>query len=92
MFPDPATAGAPPAAPDQAAPQKNLEDAVPLIRELLRTIVEADGTVSEQERLKVEKIMTAVQELAATREKETQAALGGGTGGINAVARAIGGV
>jgi uncharacterized tellurite resistance protein B-like protein len=50
------------------------------MRELLRTIVEADGTTTEQERLEVEKILTAVQALAAGREKEQQAAMGGSPG------------
>jgi uncharacterized tellurite resistance protein B-like protein len=68
----------PPVAAPDAAP--SLEEAVATMRELLRTVVEADGTVTEQERLEVEKIMTAVQALAAGREKEKQAAMGGSPG------------
>lgn len=48
-----------------------------------------EGGVTEAERLQVEQITTLVQKLAAGREKEDQALVGGGPA-TNALARAYG--
>jgi hypothetical protein len=48
------------------------------IIEAARRAVEADGTVDAQERLIIEQITTLVAKLQANREKQEQAALGGG--------------
>ena len=80
---DQAQMGAPQAAP-------SVEDVVRKFLSDLNAAVEADGTVSEAERLLLEKARTLLQQLPASREKENEAALGGG-GALNAVARALGG-
>jgi hypothetical protein len=63
-------------------------DRVRAIIEQVRALAE-EGGVTEQERLQVEKITTLVQQLAAGREKEDQALVGGGPA-TNALARAYG--
>ena len=59
-------------------PQAGDSDPFQKIIDAARAAVEADGTVSAQERLIVEQITTLVAKLQAGREKEQQAALGGG--------------
>ena len=66
----------PPQSLSQDAPDSG--DAFQKIIDAARAAVEEDGTVSAQERLLVEQITTLVAKLQAGREKEQQAALGGG--------------
>ena len=83
---DPAMMGAPQAAPVDPA----VEQVIKKFLEQLRAAVSADGQTSEAEKLLVEQMTTIGQKFLANREKEDQAALGGG-GALNAVARALGG-
>jgi uncharacterized membrane protein YebE (DUF533 family) len=71
----PRGAYAPRAAPPQEDP--DFSDRVKAIIADVRALAEADGDVSEQERLAVEQITTLIQKLAAGREKEQQDMLGG---------------
>ena len=66
---------APEAAPEQASGSP--EDMIGEALEMIRQALSADG-LSEQERLTIEKVTTLLQQIPATREKEQQAALGGG--------------
>jgi hypothetical protein len=68
-----------------ADPEQAIADALDQIRAALS----ADG-FSDQEKLTLEKVTTLLQTLAATREKEHQAALGGGPA-TNFLRRASGG-
>ena len=61
------------------------------VKSLLVELAEDDGQVSEVERLEIEKILTMLQKFRADREKEHQAALGGGPA-TNFLRRAAGGV
>ena len=54
-----------------------LEDWVPEVLDLIQAGIQADGTVTQQERLTFEKVRTLLQQLTAQREKEDQAAMGG---------------
>ena len=71
-YPDEMMGGAPP------EPPADFEATVERLRGLLIELAENDGSVSEQERLSIEKMLTEVQKWRADREKERQAALGGG--------------
>jgi DNA replication initiation complex subunit (GINS family) len=69
--------GPAPAPPEAAAPQESVEDWVD------RAITEAHGKAAEggltpKERLLVEKLTSLYAQLLAERDKEEQAALGGG--------------
>lgn len=69
----------------QADPTQQITDALSQIRDALA----ADG-FSDQEKLTLEKVTTLLQGLSATREKEQQAAMGGGPA-TNFLRRASGG-
>lgn len=78
---DPATFGQPLGPPPgpPPSPQQQPPDVPSDVRQLvdaIRMFAEANG-MTEQERLKVEKISTLLQELAADREKEEQGMLAG---------------
>jgi hypothetical protein len=59
-------------------PQQPSGDAWAAVIDAARKAAESDGSVTEAERLIVEQITTLVQKIKAGREKEQQAALGGG--------------
>ena len=65
------------AQPDQGAPGQG-SDPFQRIIDAVRAAVEEDGTVSPAEMVIVEQITTLVAKLSAGRDKEQQAALGGG--------------
>jgi hypothetical protein len=54
------------------------EDPWQMVMEAVRAAVQADGQVTAQEELIAEQITTLIAKLRAGREKEEQAALGGG--------------
>lgn len=69
----------------QSDPAAQIADALSQIRDALG----ADG-FSDQEKLTLEKVTTLLQGLSATREKEQQAAMGGGPA-TNFIRRSTGG-
>lgn len=72
---------APPAAGPYAEPASEarpIEDVLKDCVAALEDAARADGSISERERLLLEKIRTLHQQFLADREKEHQAALGGG--------------
>lgn len=76
-----------------AAPEAEL-DIEAVIKKFLaevRAAAESDGQVSENERLLIEKVTTIGQQFLANREKEAQAALGGGPA-TQFISRTLGGV
>lgn len=79
-----------PAAPE-AAPEQAVEDVLKQFLSDVKAAAESDGQVSEAERLLIEKITTIGQQFLATREKEAQAALGGGPA-TQYISRTLGGV
>lgn len=62
--------GSPPPADD--------EDPWAMVMEAVRAAAQADGTVTPQENVIVEQIGSLIAKLQAGRDKERQAALGGG--------------
>lgn len=68
--------GGPPQQPPE--PQMSDEDKVAEIIRLAKELAMSDGTVTEQERLLFEKISMSARQFNVGREKEQQAALGGG--------------
>lgn len=82
------------AAPTPAPAPEPVDPAVEeIIRKFLADLsaaTQSDGTVTETEKLLLEKARSLSQQFLAGREKEDQAALGGG-GALNSVARALGG-
>jgi hypothetical protein len=62
----------------QPAPEPDDEDPWQMVMEAVRAAVQADGQVTAQEELIAEQITTLIAKLRAGREKEEQAALGGG--------------
>lgn len=85
MFPDPMTGG--PAAPEPV----DIEEVVKRFLSEVKAAAESDGQVSENERLLIEKVTTIGQQFLANREKEAQAALGGGPA-TQFISRTLGGV
>ena len=63
---------------DMNAPTADIESAIEEAMQILKDAAASDGQVTANERLVIEKITTLAQQLLATREKEHQAALGGG--------------
>jgi hypothetical protein len=72
--------------PYQDEPSEEVEDVVRRLVREVEVAINADGQVSENERLLFEKLRTLAQQFLANREKENQAALGGGPA-TNALAR-----
>lgn len=68
---DPSMMGESPAPPDD-------EDPWLMVLEAVRAAAQADGQVTAQESVLVEQVTTLIAKLRAGREKEQQAALGGG--------------
>jgi len=66
-----------------------LEDWIPEVLELIQAGIQADGHVTQQERLTFEKVRTLLQQLSASREKEDQAAIGSSPA-MNSISRAYG--
>ena len=63
--------------PSEDAPADD-EDPWLMVMEAVRAAAQADGTVTAQETVIVEQITSLIAKLRAGREKEEQAALGGG--------------
>lgn len=78
------------AAPPPEAPVAD-EDPWDLVKEAVMAAVQADGNVSRQEMVVVEQITTLIAKLQAGRDKEEQAALGGGPA-TNFLRRSAGGL
>lgn len=78
------------ALPYDNAPAEGVPDVLKRLISEIQSAASADGTVSENERLLIEKLTTLAQQFLATREKEHQAAMGGGPA-MNALARMSGG-
>lgn len=87
MF-DPAQIGNPQPAPEQAV---DIEEIAKKFLADVGAAAESDGQVSESERLLIEKCRTIIQQFLASREKEAQAALGGGPA-TQYISRTLGGV
>lgn len=66
---------APEAAPEA---QQSPDEMISMALDMIRQALSADGDLSEAERLTIEKVTTMLQQIPAGREKEQQAALGGG--------------
>ncbi len=62
----------------QPAPEPDDEDPWDMVMEAVRAAVQADGKVDPQEMVTVEKITSLIAALQAGRDKQEQAALGGG--------------
>lgn len=71
-------------------PQMSDEDMVSEIIRLAKALADSDGKVTEQERMLFEKISVSARQFLVGREKEEQAALGGGPA-TNFLRRASGG-
>lgn len=67
--------GAPQPAPQE---EQSPQDAFSRVMAEVQALVEADGKVTQSEALELEKIRMSIRKILAGREKEEQAALGGG--------------
>lgn len=77
MSPYPETIEVPAEGGEPEAAQESPDEMISMALDMIRQALSADG-LSEQERLTIEKVTTLLQQIPATREKEQQAALGGG--------------
>jgi uncharacterized membrane protein YebE (DUF533 family) len=88
LFPDPSMGAS---APAPEAPAADVEEVLSRFLSEIKAAAESDGQVSQNERLLIEKLTTIGQQFLANREKEDQAALGGGPA-TNSISRILGGV
>ena len=80
-----------PAQIGSSQPAQDIEEIAKKFLADIGAAAESDGQVSENERLLIEKCRTIVQQFLASREKEAQAALGGGPA-TQFINRTLGGV
>lgn len=80
--------GAPPM--EQPAQDDSPQGAFDRVMAEVQKLVEADGQVTQSEAMELEKIRMSIRKILAGREKEEQAALGGGPA-TSYLKRAVGG-